>query len=63
MSIHLHIGCFHEIEIQIFEKYGFLIGRKNRLDTKIRYTSFISFSSLDTCPWLIVIITSEYIYI
>jgi len=29
-----YIGCLHEIEIQIFKKYGYLIGRKNRLDTK-----------------------------
>ena len=25
MSIHLYRGCFHEIEIQIFNKYGYLI--------------------------------------
>jgi len=25
-----YIGCLHEIEIQMFKKYGFLIGRKNR---------------------------------
>ena len=27
-------SCLHEIEIQIFRKYYFFIGRKNRLDTK-----------------------------
>ena len=32
ISIHRYIGCPHEIEFQIINKYGFLIGRKNRLD-------------------------------
>jgi len=29
---HRYIGCLHEIEIQFFKKYGYLIGR-NWLDT------------------------------
>ena len=29
-----YLGCLQEIEIQIFKKYGYLNGRKNRLDTK-----------------------------
>ena len=32
-SIHRYIGCLHEIEIQIFKRYAYLIGRKYRLDT------------------------------
>ena len=34
VSIHRYIGCLHEIEIQILKKYGYLIGWKNRVDTK-----------------------------
>ena len=29
--------CLHEIEIQIYTKYGVLIGRNNRLDTKLNW--------------------------
>jgi len=28
ISIYRYIGCLHELEIQIFKKYGDLIGRK-----------------------------------
>jgi len=28
ISIHQYLGCLHEIEIQIFKIYGYLIGRK-----------------------------------
>jgi len=31
--IHRYISCLHEIEIKIFKKYGYLIGRKNRFKT------------------------------
>ena len=40
ISIHLYFGCLHEIEIQIFKKYDYLIGWKNRLDTCIIFTSY-----------------------
>jgi len=37
ISIYWYIGCLHDIEIQIFKNYDYLIGRKNRLDTKGSY--------------------------
>ena len=43
--MHHFIGCFREIEIQIFKKN--LIGRRNRLDTNIRYTPLFKFQFLD----------------
>jgi len=32
ISIQRYIGCLHEIEMQIFKKYSYLIGQKIRLD-------------------------------
>ena len=37
MFIHRNIRCLHEIEIQFFKKIR--IGRKNSLDSKLRYSS------------------------
>ena len=34
ISILRYIDCLHEIEIQTFTKYGYLIERKSRWDTK-----------------------------
>ena len=37
ISIHWYIGCLHGIEIQIFKKFGYLIGWKKELDNINQY--------------------------
>ena len=61
--IHRYISCLHEIEIQIYNKYGYLIGLKNRLDTKLLCTLIQSYYyKITNCLMFVCIITYEYLY-
>ena len=43
ISIHQYLGCLHELEIQIFKKYDYLIGRKSPLVLHPKLSEWLDF--------------------